>query len=138
MTQIGIDETSVNKEYQCIPTAIDLGKPRLLQAVPGRSKETVPKKAEYLVNKGCPTNQIEEVCIYFSTAFIAGSLEAYSEADITFDRFHVKKMLNEAMNKVRIAERREQGQLKSLNYTLLKSRNKLQALQVFITFSHLS
>ena len=44
-----------------------------------------------------------------SPAFIVGAAESFPEAEITFDRFHVVKILNEAMNQVRIVERKEHG-----------------------------
>ena len=37
-----------------------------------------------------------------SPSFIAGAAESFPDAQITFDRFHVVKLLNEAMNQVRI------------------------------------
>lgn len=42
-----------------------------------------------------------------------------------FDRFHVVKLLNEAMDKVRQAERKEHDELKGHKYTFLKNRNHL-------------
>ena len=42
-----------------------------------------------------------------SPAFIVGAAESFPEAEITFDRFHVVKILNGAMNQVRIVERKE-------------------------------
>jgi len=42
-----------------------------------------------------------------SPTFIVGAAESFPEAEITFDRFHVVKILNEAMNQVRIVERKE-------------------------------
>jgi len=55
-----------------------------------------------------------------------------------FDRFHVVKLLNEAMNKVRIDERKEHAALKNHKYTFLKNKAALsdkrrQALEEMIT-----
>jgi len=47
-----------------------------------------------------------------SPSFIAGAAESFPDAQITFDRFHVVKLLNEAMNQVRIIERKEHDELK--------------------------
>ena len=54
------------------------------------------------------------------------------------DRFHVVKLLNEAMNKVRIDERREHVALKNHKYAFLKNKaalsgSKRQALEEMIT-----
>ena len=42
-----------------------------------------------------------------SPSFIAGAAESFPDAQITFDKFHVVKLLNEAMHQVRIIERKE-------------------------------
>ena len=42
-----------------------------------------------------------------SPAFITGAAESFPEAEITFDRFHVVKILNGAMNQMRIVARKE-------------------------------
>jgi transposase len=49
-----------------------------------------------------------------SPAFIAGASAYFPAAEITFDRFHVVKLLNEAMDKVRQDERKEHDALKGL------------------------
>jgi len=43
--------------------------------------------------------QIEQLSMDLSPAFIAGAIESFPNASITFDRFHVIKLLNEAMTK---------------------------------------
>ena len=60
-----------------------------------------------------------------SPSFIAGAAESFPDAQITFDRFHVVKLLNEAMNQVRIIERKEHDELKGHKYTFLKNRENL-------------
>ena len=45
--------------------------------------------------------QVEQISIDLSPAFISGAKEHFPQANITFDRFHVKKLLNVAMNDVR-------------------------------------
>jgi len=59
-----------------------------------------------------------------SPAFIAGAAESFSSAEITFDRFHVVKLLNEAMDKVRKTKRIEHDELKGYKYTFLIKKKK--------------
>ena len=68
--------------------------------------ESVKAIRKCLIDKGCPAEQVEEVCIDMSQAFTSGVLQEFPEASITFDRFHIVKLLNEAMDRVRKAERR--------------------------------
>ena len=71
-------------------------------------------------------------CIYCRSGRII------SQGSITFDRFHVIKLLNEAMNKVCIDERKEHAALKNHKYTFLRNKatlsdKKRRALEEMIT-----
>jgi transposase len=73
--------------------------------------------------KGVAKEQVKQISMDLSPAFIAGAAESFPEAEITFDRFHVVKLLNEAMNQVRIVERKEH------KYTFLRNRVNLSDKQ---------
>ena len=50
---------------------------------------------QHLENKGVESVQVEQISMDLSPLFIAGAAESFSAAQITFDRFHVIKLLNE-------------------------------------------
>ena len=60
-----------------------------------------------------------------SPAFISGIQCSFPQVEITFDRFHIVKVVNEAMDKVRKLERLEFAMLKGHKYTFLKSDKDL-------------
>ena len=64
-----------------------------------------------------------------SPAYISGIRNNFPDSSIVFDRFHIVKLLNEAMDKVRKAERREHQALKGHKYTFLKKNKNLSAEQ---------
>lgn len=80
--------------------------------------------------KDVPENltQIEDVCIDMSPSFIAGCTEYLRESQITFDKFHVVKEVNKAMDELRKIERKGNELLKGHKYTFLKNKlsDKLQ------------
>jgi transposase len=88
--------------------------------------ETASKKG-HLESKGVGKQQIEQISMDLSPSFIAGAAESFPSAKITFDRFHVVKLLNQAMNYVRIAERKEHAALKGHKYTFLSNRKNLSS-----------
>jgi transposase len=57
-----------------------------------------------------------------SPSFIAGAAEFFPEAQIALDRFHVLKLLNEALNQKPIIENKEHDELKGYKYSFLKYR----------------
>jgi transposase len=138
ITRLGVDETSSKKGHSYVTIGVDLDAARVIHATEGKGKQSIKSIAEHLAGKGVAKDQIKELSMDLSPAFIAGAGESFAKAQITFDRFHVVKLLNEAMNKVRIDERKEHEALKNHKYTFLKNKQKLsdkkrQALDEMIT-----
>jgi transposase len=80
---------------------------------------------DYLASQEVKPEQIEEISMDMSPAFMAGAGKAFPKAQITFDRFHVVKLLNEAMDTVRRLEQKESRDLKGHKYTFLKDWDNL-------------
>jgi transposase len=64
-----------------------------------------------------------------SPAFIVGAAESLPNAQITFDKFHVVKLINEAVDEVRRAEQKSRGELKKSRYLWLKNPRNLSERQ---------
>ena len=107
----------------------DIDTRRVLYATPGKDQQTISRIKDHLQSKGVEPCQITDACIDMSTGFIAGMIENFPHTAITYDKFHVVKLLNEAMDTVRKNEYREHAILKGHKYTLLKSDHKLTARQ---------
>ncbi|QDH81238.1 ISL3 family transposase [Echinicola soli] len=122
---LGIDETSSKKGHRYVTVAVDMEERRVVHAVPGKGADTIGCIQQHLEARGCEKEQIEQTCIDMSPSFISGILEHFPKASITFDRFHVVKIINEAMDKVRKQERHEFGMLKGYKYNFLKNDKNL-------------
>jgi transposase len=107
---IGIDETSLRKGQNYITVVHDLEKKRLLFACEGKDHQTVVNFAKDLQAHGGKPEQIAHVCQDMSAAFAKGVSQALPNAQISYDRFHVVAMANEAMDEVRREETRTQPQ----------------------------
>lgn len=126
---IGIDETSTRKGHNYVTIAVDMQTRRVIYATEGKSAECVDRIKEHLKAKGCQAEQIRESCIDMSPAFITGLLRNFPNASITFDKFHVTKIINEAMDKLRKAERKQIEELKGHKYLFLKHDRDLSYKQ---------
>jgi transposase len=129
ITQLGVDETSSRKGHKYVTLGVDLETSRVIHACEGKGKETLRNIQQHLEQKGVAKQQITQISMDLSPAFIAGASESFPAAAITFDRFHVVKLLNEAMDKVRRVERIEHDALKGQKYTFLKNRQNLTVKQ---------
>ena len=129
ITKLGIDETSSRKGHKYVTIGVDMDARRVIHAVEGKGKEAVASIQQRLEDKGVDPQQITQASMDLSPAYIAGVTECFPNAAITFDRFHVVKLLNEAMNKLRIQEQKEHELLKGQKYTFLKNPENLTANQ---------
>lgn len=64
-----------------------------------------------------------------SMGFTTGIKKAFKNSKITYDKFHVMKVINEALDKVRKSEVSEQPILKQSRYIWLKNKNNLKEEQ---------
>ena len=129
VTTLGIDETSAKKHHDYVTVAVDLQQRRVLHVTPGKGSDTIERIQTYLESKDCPASQIEQICIDPSPSFISGVTRHFEEAAVVFDRFHIQKALNKAMDEVRKTERKEHDALKYHKYTFLKRNAHLSASQ---------
>jgi len=122
LVEIGIDETSSKKGHSYVTTVVDMRSRRVVYATKGKGSSTIEEAVNYLEEKSVEIEKIEKVCIDMSPAFISGCLEHLPKAEITFDKFHVIKEVNKAMDEVRRLERKGNDLLKGHKYTFLKSK----------------
>lgn len=127
--RIAIDETSSRRGHRYITLFVDVDTKIVLFATEGKGKDTLAHFKKYLLQKDVNTAQIQEICCDMSIAFIRGIEEQFPAAEITFDKFHVMKMVNEAVDDVRKAEQKEAPQLKRTKYLWLKNESNLKADQ---------
>ncbi|RLD93142.1 MAG: ISL3 family transposase [Bacteroidetes bacterium] len=122
LDKIGFDETSVKKGHNYVTTMVDLEQRRVLFATPGKGADCIKQSVDYLEDKKVDRSSIEQVCIDMSPSFISGCSNHLSNADITFDKFHVMKEVNKAMDELRKLERIGNDMLKQHKYTFLKNK----------------
>jgi len=127
--QVGIDETAAKRGHDYITLFVDLDKSRLLFATPGKGKETIDSFVADLHNHQGNTDQINNVCCDLSPAFIAGVKSSLPQAQMVFDRFHIMKIINAAVDEVRRYESHENEALKKTRYIWLKNQQNLTAKQ---------
>ncbi len=126
--RIGVDETSVKKGHDYVSFFFDLDKKKLLFGTEGKDNETVKAFVTDLEKHGGNPDQITDVAIDMSKAFIKGIKEQLPNAATTFDRFHLIKLMNETMGNYRDAEARHFPEmLKKSRFLFLKNPENLTA-----------
>jgi len=127
--RIGIDETSVRKRHDYITLFFDLDERRLIFGTSGKGADVLQSFVAHLEQHHGNAEQIKEVSCDMSPAFIKGISNELPKANITFDRFHVSKILNEAVDKIRRVEWRKDRTLKGCRYLMLRNPQSLSDAQ---------
>jgi len=126
VTHVGIDETSRAKRYKYISVFVDLDQPRVMFATDGHKSSTLKLFKEDLEDHGGCGEQVEDFCLDMWGPYISGITRHFPEAQMTFDKFHIQKMLNDAVDEVRRQERREHPELNRTRYLWLMNPEKLK------------
>jgi len=131
--KVAFDETSTKKGHSYMTLGVDIENGNVFHATPGKDKETITQMANYLKTKNCDINKIESICSDLSPAFISGITTQFENATLVFDRFHVKQLLNKAMDEVRKRDRAlHKEELKGCKYIFLKNEENLSKEQRYI------
>ena len=124
--RVGTDETSRKKGHNYISLFVNLEKKKTMFITEGKDHSTVKRFVEDLEAHGGKAENIEQASIDMSPAFIKGIEENLPNAEITFDKFHNVKKINEAVDKVRREEAKTTPILKKSRYVLLKNTENLK------------
>ncbi len=130
--RIGVDETSFKKRHKYATIVSDIDDVRVLEVLKGR--ESAPLEAFYDNMPLRHLMSIKVVAMDMCPPFISATANCVPDPHtaIAFDRFHVAKILNDAVNNVRKQEHRElleagDKRLKGSRFLWLRSPESLDA-----------
>lgn len=129
VSTIGVDETSCKKGHRYITVVADMDTSKVIYLTEGKDAATISRfKSDFSEHLGIPAN-ISQACCDMSPAFIRGITDNFPDSDITYDKFHVMKIMSEAVDEVRREEQAENALLKNTRYIWLKNQCNLTKKQ---------
>lgn len=108
VTSLSVDETSFKRGQRYVTVVIDAAARRVIDVEPGRSEETVIDFSYKLEEKGGACERVAFVSSDMAKAYRSGIQFCFPNAKHTIDKFHVKKLMIDAMDEVRKSEQSEQ------------------------------
>ena len=129
LRRVCIDETAAKRGHSYISLFVDIDRRKVVYIADGKDANTVAEFADHVDAHNSDASRIKQVCIDMSGAFIKGVSENLTEAEITFDKFHVMQLIGRAVDEVRRAESRSRPELKRSRYLWLKNARNLSAEQ---------
>lgn len=120
---VGVDETSRAKGHVYVTVFVDMAGKRVMFVTPGKDSSTVKSfKLDFAARGGDPS-MVTDFSLDMSQAFVKGIREEFPLAQLTFDSFHVVKLMNDAVDEVRRQEQKLLPVLlKKTRYIFLKNR----------------
>ena len=105
---IAADETSFKRGQSYVTVIIDAAKRRVIDVEDGRAAQQIIDFSYKLEEKGGSCERISFVSSDLSSAYRTGFQFCFPNAKHTVDKFHVKKLLLDALDEVRKSEQQEQ------------------------------
>jgi transposase len=130
VTQFGFDETSKKKRHDYVTLFVDYKTRKTIFVTEGKGSETVAEFVDDLVQHQGKVENITDISSDMSPAFIKGVKDNFPNAQLTFDKFHVIKLINDAVSKVRRAESKENDLLKNTKGIFERNRENMSMTQL--------
>jgi transposase len=115
--------------HNYITVFVDMDKSKVLFATPGKDAATLKTFKEDLKAHGGQAENIKQACCDMSPAFIRGIEDTFENSSITFAKFHIVKIINEALDEVRRQEQKTRPELKKTRCAWLKNPPNLTVKQ---------
>ena len=123
--RIAADETSARRGHDYISLFVDMARRKVVYVAEGKDAATVTAFKQFLESHGGDAKAVTDASIDMGAAFEAGIKQNFPNAEITFDKFHVIKLANEAVDEVRRQEVKNNFQIKGRRYIFLKNVDNL-------------
>ena len=112
LKHIGIDELSYRRHHEYVTVVVDHERGAVVWSSKGKNAETLKAFFEELGPERCKA--IESVTIDMSKAYISAVKDKVPRARLVFDRFHVQRLVQDALDEtrrdeVRAAETKEEA-----------------------------
>lgn len=120
LLQIGVDEISYRKHHHYLTVVVNHVTGKIIWMHPGKNAETLGLFFKELGAERCKL--LEAVTLDMSAAYIEAVRAAAPQAKLVFDRFHVQRLVHNALDEVRRAEMREHGKATAEGQALKRSR----------------
>jgi len=127
---LSIDETSSRKGHNYLTVLCDRINKKVVGISEGKDMKAVEKSLVDMEVRGANKEKVKEITMDMSRAYISSAMKYLPQADIVFDRFHIMKKLNEAIDQIRRQEQKDfKEEFKNTRYLWLRNSSKLTTSQ---------
>jgi len=125
LRRICVDETSAKRGHRYITVITDADTGRIVFITEGKGADGLLKFTSWMKDHNGDPDNVELVSCDFSGSFLSGISSNLPNADIVYDKFHLFKMANDAMDKVRSLNQKNGYRHKWIRFKLLRNGKDL-------------
>lgn len=128
--ELSVDETSRKKGHNYLTIMCDRDAKKVVGVSEGKDSDAFGEALVDMEVRGADRRCVKSITMDMSRSYISAASEYVPDADIVFDRFHIVKLLHEAVDKIRRAEQREcRNGFKKSRYLWLRNNKGLNEEQ---------
>lgn len=129
--ELSIDETSIRKGHHYLTVLCDRDRKKVVGLAEGKDAQAVEQALVDMEIRGAYREDVKAISMDMSTGYIAAASTYLQQADIIFDRFHIMKKMNEAVDQIRREEQVNcREDFKRTRYWWLRNAEKLKQEQI--------
>jgi transposase len=118
---LGIDEFSVRKGHDYMTAFSDIDAARIVHVAETREHTAIREFTDEMKSRGYPLADIRLVCCDMWDPYLLGLSRYLPHTNVVFDRFHIMKKMNAAVDDVRRQEQKQVPGLKRSRFIWLKN-----------------
>jgi transposase len=128
VTMLAGDEFAVKKGHKYVAMFYDVKGNRVIHIAEGKGADIFDDFVQAMEGR-LDLGKVQVVCMDMSRALIAASKRVFPGAAIVFDHFHIIKLVNDVVDRIRIEEARRNEELAKSKYCWLKNPENLTPKQ---------
>lgn len=123
--RVAVDETSCRRGQDYISVFVDQDARRVLFACRGHAASSIEAFKKDLIEHGGDPARIEAFSCDMGPSFLSGISKHFPQSQVVLDKFHLVKMLSEAVERTRKEDTRLQRSSKGSRFLWLKNPSRL-------------
>lgn len=127
VSRIFLDETSSKRGHRYITVIADVDTKRIIFMTEGKGIDSLAEFSDWLYSHNGDPHNIRLVSCDFSKSFLSGIDRHLPRAEVVYDRFHLVKMANDALDKIRSKNQMNGFRHKWMRFKLLKNGKDLSS-----------
>lgn len=130
MKELSVDETSTRKGHNYLTVLCDRKRKKVVGLAEGKDAAAVQEALLDMEVRGAYREEVRTITMDMSTGYISAATQFFEQAHIVFDRFHIVKKMNEAVDQIRRAEQKAcHEDFRRTRYLWLHNSDKLKEEQ---------